>query len=118
MFVIGTNQTYDTAFVREGEPLDVSVTKFGVSICSSTSNDSFYCFGPSQNYTNVVEACRAMIDRTRWNLAHGRVTVSTVGLISQIRKLTKELPEVSLALVAPLVGCLFCQRDCQDSSRE
>ena len=39
-----------------------------------------------------------MIDRTRWNLAHGRVTVSTVGLISQIRKLTKELPEVSLAL--------------------
>jgi len=31
-------------------------------------------------------------------LAHGRVTVSTVGLISQIRRLTKELPEVSLAL--------------------
>lgn len=39
-----------------------------------------------------------MIDRTRWNLAHGRVTVSTVGLISQIRRLTLELPEVSLAL--------------------
>jgi sorting nexin-8 len=39
-----------------------------------------------------------MIDRSRWNLAHGRVTVSTVGLISQIRRLTKELPEVSLAL--------------------
>ncbi|KAL3907401.1 MAG: hypothetical protein SGILL_008890 [Bacillariaceae sp.] len=53
---------------------------------------------PLDNYTNVVEACRAMIDRTRWNLAHGRVTVSTVGLISQIRRLTKELPEVSLAL--------------------
>lgn len=39
-----------------------------------------------------------MMDRRRWNLAHGRVTISTVGLISQIRKLTKELPEVSLAL--------------------
>lgn len=38
------------------------------------------------------------IDRTRWNLAHGRVTVSTVGLVSQIRRLTRELPEVSLAL--------------------
>jgi len=38
------------------------------------------------------------MDRKRWNLAHGRITVSTVGLISQIRKLTKELPEVSLAL--------------------
>eukprot|EP00980_Cylindrotheca_fusiformis_P010223 scaffold2271_cov130-Cylindrotheca_fusiformis.AAC.18 len=38
------------------------------------------------------------MDRKRWNLAHGRVTISTVGLISQIRKLTKELPEVSLAV--------------------
>ena len=53
---------------------------------------------PLDNYTNVVNACRAMMDRKRWNLAQGRVTVSTVGLISQIRKLTKELPEVSLAL--------------------
>lgn len=39
-----------------------------------------------------------MMDRKRWNMAHGRVTISTVGLVSQIRKLTKELPEVSLAL--------------------
>jgi adenine C2-methylase RlmN of 23S rRNA A2503 and tRNA A37 len=53
---------------------------------------------PLDNYTNVTDACRAMIERTRWNLAHGRVTVSTVGLIPQIRRLTRELPEVSLAL--------------------
>lgn len=53
---------------------------------------------PLDNYNNVTRACRAMMDRKRWNLAQGRVTVSTVGLISQIRKLTKELPEVSLAL--------------------
>jgi sorting nexin-8 len=53
---------------------------------------------PLDNYANVTEACRTMIDRSMWNLAHGRVTVSTVGLISQIRRLTKELPEVSLAL--------------------
>ena len=53
---------------------------------------------PLDNYNNVVAACRALMDRKRWNLAHGRITVSTVGLISQIRKLTKELPEVSLAL--------------------
>ena len=45
-----------------------------------------------------MEACRALLDRKRWNLAHGRVTVSTVGLVSQIRKLTRDLPEVSLAL--------------------
>jgi sorting nexin-8 len=53
---------------------------------------------PLDNYTNVVEACRALIDRKRWNLAHGRVTVSTVGLVKQIRRLTEELPEISLAL--------------------
>lgn len=53
---------------------------------------------PLDNYTNVIEAAKGMMDRRRWNLAHGRVTISTVGLISQIRKLTKELPEVSLAL--------------------
>jgi adenine C2-methylase RlmN of 23S rRNA A2503 and tRNA A37 len=39
-----------------------------------------------------------MMDRKRWNLAQDHVTISTVGLVSQIRKLTKELPEVSLAL--------------------
>ncbi len=53
---------------------------------------------PLDNYNNVVAACRAMMENKRWNLAHGRITVSTVGLISQIRKLTNELPEVSLAL--------------------
>jgi adenine C2-methylase RlmN of 23S rRNA A2503 and tRNA A37 len=53
---------------------------------------------PMDNYKNVVEACRALIDRRRWNLAHGRVTVSTVGIVSKIRKLTRELPEVSLAV--------------------
>jgi sorting nexin-8 len=53
---------------------------------------------PLDNYSNVVEACRSLLDRRRWNLANGRVTVSTVGLTSQIRKLTRELPDVSLAL--------------------
>lgn len=53
---------------------------------------------PLDNYANVVEACRALMDRRRWNIAHGRITVSTVGLISKIRKLTAEIPEVSLAL--------------------
>jgi len=32
------------------------------------------------------------------DLAHGRVTVSTVGIIDKIRKLSKDLPEVCLAL--------------------
>jgi adenine C2-methylase RlmN of 23S rRNA A2503 and tRNA A37 len=63
------------------------------------SNVVFMGMGePLDNYQHVVQACRAMMDRKRWNLGYGRVTVSTVGLVSQIRKLTKELPEVSLAL--------------------
>lgn len=53
---------------------------------------------PLDNYRNVVEACRAMIDRKRWNLAQGRVTVSTVGLVDQIRHFTLDLPEISLAV--------------------
>jgi adenine C2-methylase RlmN of 23S rRNA A2503 and tRNA A37 len=53
---------------------------------------------PLNNYENVIEACRGMIDRRRWNLSHNRVTVSTVGVTPKMRKLTKELPEVNLAL--------------------
>jgi len=53
---------------------------------------------PLNNYDNVVEACRCLIDRKRWNLAHGKITVSTVGVTPRIRDLTRDLPEVSLAL--------------------
>jgi sorting nexin-8 len=53
---------------------------------------------PLNNYDNVVEACRCLIDRKRWNMAHGRVTVSTVGVTPRIRDLTRDLPEVGLAL--------------------
>lgn len=53
---------------------------------------------PLNNYANVISACRALIHPRRWNLAHGRVTVSTVGVIPKMRALTRDLPEVSLAL--------------------
>ena len=53
---------------------------------------------PLNNYTNVLAACRALIDRRLWNLAHNRVTVSTVGIPSRMRDLTRDLPEVNLAL--------------------
>eukprot|EP00521_Asterionellopsis_glacialis_P015664 CAMPEP_0195294360 /NCGR_PEP_ID=MMETSP0707-20130614/14750_1 /TAXON_ID=33640 /ORGANISM="Asterionellopsis glacialis, Strain CCMP134" /LENGTH=538 /DNA_ID=CAMNT_0040355307 /DNA_START=50 /DNA_END=1666 /DNA_ORIENTATION=+ len=53
---------------------------------------------PLNNYDNVVDACRGLIDPKRWNLAHGRVTISTVGVTPRIRKLTRDLPQVSLAL--------------------
>lgn len=53
---------------------------------------------PLNNYENVLEACRGMIDNRRWNLAHGKVTVSTVGVTPKMRQLTKDLPEINLAL--------------------
>eukprot|EP00579_Thalassiosira_antarctica_P016447 CAMPEP_0201930190 /NCGR_PEP_ID=MMETSP0903-20130614/24641_1 /ASSEMBLY_ACC=CAM_ASM_000552 /TAXON_ID=420261 /ORGANISM="Thalassiosira antarctica, Strain CCMP982" /LENGTH=523 /DNA_ID=CAMNT_0048469197 /DNA_START=11 /DNA_END=1579 /DNA_ORIENTATION=- len=53
---------------------------------------------PLNNYPNVLAACRALIDRRLWNLAHNRVTVSTVGVSSRMRDLTRDLPEVNLAL--------------------
>lgn len=53
---------------------------------------------PLNNYDNVLATCRALIDRRLWNLAHNRVTVSTVGITSRMRDLTRDLPEVNLAL--------------------
>lgn len=53
---------------------------------------------PLNNYDNVVSACKCLLDRKRWNLAHGKITVSTVGVTPRIYNLTRDLPEVSLAL--------------------
>lgn len=53
---------------------------------------------PLNNYDNVVEACRSLIDHKRWHLAQGKVTVSTVGVTPRIRDLTRDLPQVNLAL--------------------
>jgi len=80
--------------VQEAQLLEVENT-----VPTFVRNVVFMGMGePLNNYTNVVKACRGMIDRRRWNLAHGRVTVSTVGVTPKMRQLTKELPEVNLAL--------------------
>uniref|UniRef100_A0A7S4QVD8 Radical SAM core domain-containing protein n=1 Tax=Ditylum brightwellii TaxID=49249 RepID=A0A7S4QVD8_9STRA len=53
---------------------------------------------PLNNYNNVLLACQAMLNRKFWNLSAKHVTVSTVGVIPKMRKLTQDLPQVSLAL--------------------
>ena len=66
---------------------------------SSIRNVVFMGMGePLNNYQNVLAACRSMIDRRTWNLAHNRVTVSTVGVVTRMRDLTRDLPQVNLAL--------------------
>ena len=53
---------------------------------------------PLNNYDNVKEAVLGMLDTKRWSLGHGHVTVSTVGVEKGIRKLTRDVPHVNLAL--------------------
>lgn len=53
---------------------------------------------PLNNYNNVVAAVRALLHPKLWNLRHTRVTVSTVGVTPNMKRLTKDLPEVALAL--------------------
>ena len=53
---------------------------------------------PLHNYHHVVEACRALSNKRSWNLCRGRITISTVGITSRIYDLTRDLPNVILAL--------------------
>jgi len=52
---------------------------------------------PLDNYENVIKACSIMIDPQGFGLCSSRVTISTSGLIPEIRKLAKDLP-VRLAI--------------------
>lgn len=52
---------------------------------------------PLDNYTEVVKACSIMIDPQALSLSSSRVTISTSGLVPEIRKLGQELP-VRLAI--------------------
>lgn len=52
---------------------------------------------PLDNYDAVVKACSTMIDSKAFGLSHARVTISTSGLVPEIRKLAKDLP-VRLAI--------------------
>lgn len=52
---------------------------------------------PLDNYEEVVAACRRMIDPKLFGLSKNRVTVSTSGLVPEIRRLGQDLP-VSLAI--------------------
>eukprot|EP00462_Mataza_sp_D1_P022641 CAMPEP_0175128592 /NCGR_PEP_ID=MMETSP0087-20121206/5011_1 /TAXON_ID=136419 /ORGANISM="Unknown Unknown, Strain D1" /LENGTH=522 /DNA_ID=CAMNT_0016410665 /DNA_START=44 /DNA_END=1612 /DNA_ORIENTATION=+ len=66
---------------------------------SSVHNVVFMGMGePLNNYSNVVAAVRAMVDPRLFQLAHQRVTVSTVGVVPKMHQFMSDLPSVSLAL--------------------
>ena len=53
---------------------------------------------PLNNYENVKLAVEFMIDDKRFGLSPRQVTVSTVGVLKNMRRLSDELPMVNLAL--------------------
>lgn len=53
---------------------------------------------PFENYDNVLKAIRLLIDPLRLNLSQRRITISTVGVIEGIERLSQEDVRVNLVL--------------------
>jgi sorting nexin-8 len=53
---------------------------------------------PLNNYDNVKSAIDAMTDVKRFSLSGSHITISTVGVIPKMYKMTYEMPHVNLAL--------------------
>lgn len=53
---------------------------------------------PLNNYEAVAACLRAMTDSRRFGLSFSHITVSTVGVIPNMRRLTRDFPSVNLAL--------------------
>jgi sorting nexin-8 len=63
------------------------------------SNIVFMGMGePLENYDGVVQAVRGLVDPGRFGMSQRRITVSTVGLVSHMRRLMDDLPQIKLAL--------------------
>ena len=62
---------------------------------------------PLQNYPAVIGAVRAMVDVRRFGLSHDHVTISTVGIVHNIRKMTADYPNLNLALSLHVRACLL-----------
>lgn len=53
---------------------------------------------PLNNYDNVCSAVEALTASGSWELRRKSVTISTVGVVPSFRRLTREMPEVQVAL--------------------
>ena len=53
---------------------------------------------PLENYSQVISAIHGLTDPFRFNLAPRGITVSTVGVVSNIERLMVDAPAVKLAL--------------------
>lgn len=63
------------------------------------SNVVFMGMGePLENYDGVVQAIHGLVDVTKFGLAPRSVTVSTVGIVGNMRRLMDDLPQIKLAV--------------------
>jgi len=53
---------------------------------------------PLNNYENVIASIKAMSDASRFGLSPSRITLSTVGIVPKMLRLTRDAPFVNLAL--------------------
>ncbi len=53
---------------------------------------------PLDNYDTVLHAIRGMTDPARFCIAAQRISVSTVGVVPRMLQLSKDAPEIGLAL--------------------
>jgi hypothetical protein len=56
------------------------------------------CGEPLLNYDNLVDACFFIAEKPMWNINKDRMTVSTIGITPRIFDLTRDLPQVNIAL--------------------
>lgn len=63
------------------------------------SNVVFMGMGePLENYDGVVSAIQGLVDPQRFGLAPSSITVSTVGILGNMRRLMDDLPKVKMAV--------------------
>lgn len=53
---------------------------------------------PLENYDGVVQAIRGLVDTGKFGMAPKSVTVSTVGIVGNMRRLMDDMPQVKLAV--------------------
>jgi len=63
------------------------------------SNIVFMGMGePLENYEGVVNAIRGLVDVQRFGVAPSSITVSTVGIVNNMRRFMDDLPKIKLAI--------------------
>mgnify|MGYP000991678226 FL=1 len=90
------------ALAREGMPYRLEAAKAGLTPKPVTNVVMMGMGEPLNNFENVVSAMSVMLDDHGYGLSRRRVTLSTSGVVHQLRKLAERLPvALAVSLHAP-----------------